>query len=140
MKVMAESDELRPPGVSLATGDVDDTLDRVAAACEFSSSDLRQRHRNIHAPNPSDLLADMFRCMSAQGFETGSHYRDVNLAIGPPCSSLRTPRAQIVLWSPCIHPSRRMLAQKGAERNAATAFKQAEQSGQVLSALRPSRN
>lgn len=64
MKVVGESGDRRPPELPLTAEDLDDTLDRVAAACDFSSPELRRRHPKAHGSTPSDLLAEICRCMS----------------------------------------------------------------------------
>ncbi|KAK5069354.1 hypothetical protein LTR51_008604 [Lithohypha guttulata] len=65
-RVVAESGDLRGSKPPLTLTEVDATLDRVAAMCDFSSPELRQRHRNIPRTTASDLLVELFRSMSAQ--------------------------------------------------------------------------
>lgn len=91
MKVVADSGDLHPPEVSLTVEDVDDTLDRVAAACDFSSPDLRKRHRRVHVSTPSDLLAETLRCMSAQEIKWAVRLllKDLRPAVIPETSILQ---------------------------------------------------
>ncbi|KAK5093738.1 hypothetical protein LTS08_008851 [Lithohypha guttulata] len=50
----------------LTVQEVEATLDRVAATCDFSSADLRGRHGTNSRTTAFNLLVDMFRSMSAQ--------------------------------------------------------------------------
>lgn len=65
MHVVAESADLRGSKTPLTVKEVDATLDCVAATCDFSSPDLRTLHGNTSRNTASDLLVDLFRCMSA---------------------------------------------------------------------------
>ncbi|KAK5936570.1 hypothetical protein PMZ80_011168 [Knufia obscura] len=66
LNALVESGDLRGYKTPLTVREVEATLDRVAATCDFSSADLRERHGTSSRTTASDLLVDMFRSMSAQ--------------------------------------------------------------------------
>ncbi|KAK5936458.1 hypothetical protein PMZ80_011302 [Knufia obscura] len=66
LNALVESGDLRGYKTPLTVQEVEATLDRVAATCDFSSADLRERHGTSSRTTASDLLVDVFRSMSAQ--------------------------------------------------------------------------
>ncbi|KAK5308790.1 hypothetical protein LTR70_010801, partial [Exophiala xenobiotica] len=61
LNALVESGDLRGNKTPLTVHEVEATLDRVAATCDFSSADLRERHSTSSRTTASDLLVHMFR-------------------------------------------------------------------------------